>query len=272
VIPDVGRSVRLLREWLGPRRPSVVLVLGSGLGALAAALAEPIRRRYEEIPGYSPAAVPGHAGELLAGRLAGREILCQSGRLHSYEGHPPGVVALPLRVLAEVGVRTVLLTNAAGGIRRTFRPGTLMLIADQLNLTFLTPLTGAVRSGEVRRPHMLDAYDGELRRLAHQVAAEVGIALEEGVYAGVTGPSYETAAEVCMLERLGADAVGMSTVLEVEAARAAGIRCLGISTITNQAAGLTTSPLSHADVLRATARASADLRRLLTGCVERMEV
>lgn len=264
-------AVRFLHEWLGPRQPSVALILGSGLGALAATLAEPMRRSYEEIPGFPTATVPGHRGELVAGRLGGREVLCQSGRYHGYEGHDPEVIALPLRAFAEIGVRTVLLTNAAGGIRRTFCPGTLMLIADHVNLTFRNPLAGPAHSGEERFPDMSDPYNRELRRLAHRVALEEGIALEEGVYAGVAGPSYETAAEIRMLERLGADAVGMSTVLEVVTARARGIRCLGISTITNQAAGPGAAPLSHTEVMRAAERASEGLRRLLTGIVARLE-
>jgi purine-nucleoside phosphorylase len=234
-------------------------------------LAEPMRRSYEEIPGFPSATVPGHMGELVAGRLGGREVLCQHGRFHGYEGHGPEVIALPLRAFAEIGVRTVLLTNAAGGIRRTFSPGSLMLIADHLNLTFRNPLAGPASRGEERFPDMSDPYDRELRRLAHRVALEEGIALAEGVYGGVAGPSYETAAEIRMLERLGADAVGMSTVLEVVTARARGIRCLGISTITNQAAGLGAAPLSHAEVMRAAERASGGLQRLIAAIVPRLE-
>jgi purine-nucleoside phosphorylase len=264
-------AVRFLHQWLGPRQPSVALILGSGLGELAAMLAEPMRRSYEEIPGFPSATVPGHMGELVAGRLGGREVLIQSGRFHGYEGHGPEVIALPLRAFAEVGVRTVLLTNAAGGIRRTFCPGTLMLIADQVNLTFRNTLVGPACSGEERFPDMSDPYDRELRRLAHRVAVKEGIALEEGVYAGVVGPSYETPAEIRMLERLGADAVGMSTVLEVVTARARGIRCLGISTITNQAAGLGAAPLSHVEVMRTAERTSERIQRLLAGIVARLE-
>jgi purine-nucleoside phosphorylase len=238
---------------------------------LADALIDPLRIRYEGIPGFPSASVLGHAGELVVGRLGGREVLCQSGRFHGYEGHGPDVVALPIRAFAEVGVRTLVLTNAAGGIRRTFRPGTLMLIADQVNLTFLNTLRGAIRHGEERFPDMSDPYAGFLGMLARRVAMDEGIALEEGVYAGVLGPSYETAAEVRMLERMGADAVGMSTVLEVVTARARGMQCLGISLITNMAAGLGATALSHEDVMRTAGHGSEELRRLLTAIVARID-
>ena len=155
-----------------------------------------------------------------------------------YEGHDADTSALAIRTAAEVGIRTVLLTNAAGGIRRTFKPGTLMLIADHINLQFQSPLIGAVRKDETRFPDMSDPYDPALRALARDVARDRGVQLEEGVYAGLLGPNYETPAEVRMLERLGADAVGMSTVAEVLAARALGLRCMGISTVTNLASGI----------------------------------
>jgi purine-nucleoside phosphorylase len=271
VTSDGGHAARFLREWLGTRRPAVALILGSGLGAVADSLVGPRRRRYEEIPGFPAAAVAGHVGELVVGRLGGREVLCQSGRFHGYEGHRPDIVALPIRAFADVGVRTLIVMNAAGGIRRTFRPGTLMLITDQVNLTFRNPLIGPVRIGEERFPDMSDPYASELRRLARSVALEERIPLEEGVYAGVQGPSYETVAEIGMLGRIGADAVGMSTVLEVVAARARGIRCLGLSKITNLAAGLTRGPLSHQEVMQAAETGSDELRRLVTGIVARLE-
>jgi purine-nucleoside phosphorylase len=173
-------------------------------------------------------------------------------------------------VAAALGIGTVLLTNAAGGIRRTFGAGTLMLIADTINVTFQSPLLGAVVPGETRFPDMSAPWDASLRRIARDVAAALGVPLEEGTYAGVLGPSYETPAEIRMLERFGADAVGMSTVVEVIAARAAGLRCLGISTITNLAAGLSPTPLTHAEVLTAAHAAAADLGRLLEGVVERL--
>lgn len=259
-----------LRAWLGDRRPVAALVLGSGLGGLASRLERPERLGYGEVPGFPGAGVAGHAGELLSGTLGGRMVLCQSGRFHLYEGHDAERVARPVRLFAALGITNLLLTNAAGGIRRTFRPGTLMLIADQVNLTFRNPLHGAVRPGEERFPDMSAPYDEGLRASAHAVARAHGVPLEDGVYAGVAGPSYETAAEIRMLDRLGADAVGMSTVLEVVAARALGMRCLGIATITNHATGISAAPLSHEEVLGAAAGAGRSLGGLLEGIVARL--
>jgi purine-nucleoside phosphorylase len=263
----LDEAARRVQDWLGPRRPAVAMILGSGLGSLAEGLANPSRLAFADIPGFPQSGVIGHAGELVAGDFGGREVLGQSGRFHQYEGHSAGIVALPVRLFATLGVRVLLLTNAAGGIRRTFRPGSLMLLADHLNLTFANPLIGGLLPEELRFPDMSDPYDPELRALARGVARQAGIPLEEGVYAGVTGPSYETGAEIRMLERLGADAVGMSTVHEVVAARARGLRCLGISTITNLAAGLTPERLSHDEVVRASQRAGETLRQLVSGIV-----
>jgi purine-nucleoside phosphorylase len=234
----VERAASAVREAIAPRQPTVAIVLGSGLGFLGESLGDAVRVPYARIPGFPPPGVAGHAGELIAGALEGKAVLMQSGRFHLYEGYEPATAALPVRVFHALGVRTLLLTNAAGGIRRTFGAGTLMLIADHLNLMFRNPLVGPVAEGDERFPDMSDPYDAELRALARRVARERGIALEEGVYAGLLGPSYETKAEIRMLERLGADAVGMSTVPEVLAARARGVRCLGVSAITNAAAGL----------------------------------
>jgi purine-nucleoside phosphorylase len=263
-------TLAAIHPFLGPHRPVALLVLGSGLGRLAERLEDAARLPYRDIPGFPEPTVAGHAGELVLGRLAGRDVLVQSGRFHLYEGHAAATGALPVRVAAALGIGTLLLTNAAGGIRRTFRAGSLMLIADTLNLTFRSPLVGAVVPGQTRFPDMSAPWDAALGELARDVAAARGVALEEGVYAGVLGPSYETPAEIRMLERLGADAVGMSTVAEVIAARAAGLRCLGISTITNLAAGISPAPLSHAEVMATAEAAGADLGRLLEGVVERL--
>lgn len=224
-------------------------MLGSGLGFLAADIVDPLRIFYRDIPGFPEPGVAGHKGELVAGTLEGVPVIVQAGRFHLYEGHSAAVAALPVRVFAELGIETLVVTNAAGGVRRTFRAGSLMLIADHINLMWRNPLTGPPEPGEERFPLMHAPYDAGLSAQARAVAREAGIALEEGVYAGLLGPAYETPAEVRMLERLGADAVGMSTVPEVVAARARGIRCLGFSSITNPAAGLTGELLSHQDVL-----------------------
>jgi len=266
--PGVG-AAEPVRERIGLLRPEVAIVLGSGLGPFADQFADAVRIPYQDIPGFPAPTVEGHRGELVAGRFAGRTVIAQCGRFHGYEGHDPHVVARAVRLFAELGIDTLVLTNAAGGIRRTLVPGALMLIADHINLSFGNPLSGPVLGGEQRFPDMSCPYDGMLRDRVREAGRRLGIAVEEGVYAGVPGPSYETPAEIRMLERLGADAVGMSTVLEVVAARARGMRCLGISTITNSAAGITGEPLSHADVMRVATRARADLGRLLAAALAR---
>jgi purine-nucleoside phosphorylase len=266
--PDVAAAAAAVRAAIAPRQPTAAIVLGSGLGFLGDQVEDAVRIPYARIPGFPMPGVEGHAGELIAGTLEGRTVLAQSGRFHLYEGHDPAVAALPVRVFAALGVTAVVLTNAAGGIRRTFRPGTLMLIADHINLMFRNPLVGRVVQGDERFPDMSDPYDSALRALARRVAAAEQIALEEGVYAGMLGPSYESKAEIEMLKRLGADAVGMSTVPEVIAARARGLRCVGISTITNAAAGLGQASLSHHEVLATAERVKGDLGRLVRGIVK----
>ncbi len=266
----IREAAEAVRRAIAPRQPSVALVLGSGLGFVAGEIEDAVRLPYAKIPGFPQPTVPGHAGELVAGTLEGKTVIAQSGRFHLYEGHAPEVVALPVRVFATLGVRTLVVTNAAGGIRRTFRPGTLMLIADQINLTGRQPLAGPVVEGEERFPDMSDPYDGELRALARTTAAEERITLEEGTYAGLLGPSYESKAEIEMLKRIGADAVGMSTVAEVIVARARGLRCVGISIVTNLAAGLGAPTLSHAEVLETAERVKGDLGRLVRGIVRKL--
>jgi purine-nucleoside phosphorylase len=195
--------------------------------------------------------------------LGGREVLALAGRFHMYEGHGSAHAAFPVRVVHALGARTLVLSNAAGGIRRTFRAGQLMVVGDHLNLMFRNPLTGAVVAGDERFPDMSDPYDAALRRLLHDIARRQGIPLDEGVYAGLLGPAYETPAEVRMLERLGADAVGMSTVHEVIVARALGMRCAAVSCITNPAAGLAPGKIDHHDVIEVTRRAARDFESLI---------
>jgi len=267
----VSDAVGHLRAWLGPRRPRTGLVLGSGLDSLVDRMEDTSRLAYGELPGMPAPDVPGHAGEFVAGWLAGVEVLVQRGRLHLYEGHPPDVVALPVRLMAASGVEVLVLTNAAGGINPAFAAGTIMLVTDHLNLTGTNPLRGPVRPGEARFPDMATAHDPGLRALAHAAARDLGIPAVEGVYAGVMGPSYETPAEVRMLRTLGADAVGMSTVLEVIAARSLGLRCLVISAITNPATGLNAAALSHADVLASGQRMAATVGQLIEGVLQRLD-
>ncbi|HVH09660.1 MAG TPA: purine-nucleoside phosphorylase [Gemmatimonadales bacterium] len=267
---NVGAATEAVARRLGPRKPRVAIVLGSGLGGVADAVCDGVRMPYRDIPGFPEPAAPGHKGELVAGTIEQVPVIVQSGRFHLYEGHAPSLAALPVRVFARLGVRTLIVTNAAGGIRRTFRPPTLMLIADHINLMFRNPLVGPVVDGEQRFPDMSDPYDPALRSLARDVARAAGIPLEEGVYAALLGPSFETPAEIRMLERLGADAVGMSTVPEVIAARASGLRCLGVSSITNVAAGLSAQALSHVEVLEAGGRVAGTLDRLIRGVLPRI--
>lgn len=264
---QIGPARDAITPALGGRTPTAAIVLGSGLGSLADRVADSVRIPYAEIPGFHPPAVEGHKGELVIGKLGGKLVLAQSGRFHGYEGWSADEVALPVRVFGALGIRTLILTNAAGGVRRTFAAGSVMLIADHLNLSGLNPLRGPVRPGETRFPDMTTAWDPDLRALARRVAQEESVPIEEGVYAMLAGPNYETPAEVRMLERLGADAVGMSTVLEVIAARALGMRCLGFSTITNPAAGILPAPLSHAEVMTIAGRTGRALSRLVEGVV-----
>jgi len=263
-------AAEVIAKRLGKLKPQVAIVLGSGLAGVADAVRDPVRIPYKEIPGFPEPGAPGHKGELVGGTLEGVPVLVQSGRFHLYEGHAPALSALPTRAFASLGVKTLVVTNAAGGIRRSFRPPTLMLIADHINLMFRNPLVGPVEDGEERFPDMSDPYDPALRTLARQVAKDERIPLEEGVYAALLGPSFESPAEIRMLERVGADAVGMSTVPEVIAARARGLRCVGFSSITNVAAGLSAQKLSHVEVLEAGKQVAGQLERLIRGVLKRL--
>jgi len=265
----VAAATKAVAARLGKHKPRVAIVLGSGLGFLADEVVNPIRIPYDQIPGFPEPSVAGHKGELVAGTLEGVPVIVQAGRFHLYEGHPAEVAALPTRVFAELGVEILIVTNAAGGVRRTFPGGTLMLIADHINLMGRNPLTGQPQPGEQRFPIMHEPYDGELRTLARSVARNAGIRLEEGVYAALLGPSYETPTEVRMLEKLGADAVGMSTVPEVLVARSRGLRCLGFSSITNPGAGLSEQPLSHEEVLEASKEIARGLSVVVKGVLRR---
>ena len=266
----IGAAADVVARRIGSLQPRVAIVLGSGLGSVADAVQSAIRIPQSAIPGFPKPAAPGHKGELVAGTLEGVPVLVLSGRFHLYEGHSPQVAALPVRVFARLGIRTLVVTNAAGGIRLMFRPPNLMLIADHINLMFRNPLEGPIEEGEQRFPDMSDPYDRDLRALAREVALQEKIALEEGVYAALLGPSYETPAEIRMLQRLGADAVGMSTVPEVIVARARGIRCLGFSSITNVAAGLSAAPLSHEEVLAAGTQVAGQLATLIRGVLVKL--
>lgn len=247
--------------------PVAAIVLGSGLGGLADEITDAVRVPFHDIPGFPVATVEGHAGALIAGRLAGKSVICLAGRFHMYEAHPAAVAAFPIRVVHALGARTLIVSNAAGGIRRSFSPGTLMRIDDHINLMNRHPLIGPISGGDTRFPDMSAPYDRDLGQRLHAIALGLGIRLDVGVYCGLLGPTYETPAEVRMLEKLGADAVGMSTVPEVIMARAIGMRCVGVSLITNAAAGYTANVLSHAEVLEAAGEAAGRFQRLIAAFV-----
>lgn len=247
-------------------RPEIGLILGSGLGVLADSLEEAAAFDYSDIPHFPVSTVEGHAGKLLLGKLMGKDVLMMKGRFHLYEGYDAAAVAFPIRVMKKLGVKMLLVTNAAGGINESYSPGDLMLIQDHINFMFRNPLIGPNEPElGVRFPDLSEAYSRELRALAKRVGEKEGIALREGVYAGMLGPSYETPAEIRMLRILGADAVGMSTVPETIAARHAGMEVLGISCISNMAAGILDQPLSHEEVMETAERVKKTFIRLVTG-------
>jgi len=260
-------SVEHVRARLGAV-PNVGVVLGSGWGHVLDSMTPILRLDYAGIPQFPRPSVPGHAGELVVGRIGKAVVVCMKGRPHLYEGLSPHEVVHPVRVLCRLGVLALIVTSASGGIHPDFNPGDFMLITDHINLTGQNPLAGPNddRLGP-RFPDMTEAYDAHLSRLALDTARELDIPLRRGTYLGVAGPNYETPAEIRMFQALGADAVGMSTVLEVIAARHLGVRVCGISCITNKAAGLGQGKLSHEEVIYTVHESSAKAVALLTGII-----
>ncbi len=252
--------------------PRLGLVLGSGLGDIADAVYDATAIHFDELPGWPAASAPGHAGRILLGQLEGVPVACLQGRLHLYEGHHPRTVVEPVLLMGRLGARTIVLTNASGGVNERFAPGTLMAIADHLNLTGHSPLIGPNDDASGQRfPDLVGAWSPSLRDQLHRAAIEEGVRLEEGIYAGLVGPAYETPAEVRMLRILGADAVGMSTVMEAIAARWAGLELCGVSLITNAGAGITGDALTHEEVLAAANEAGPELARVLRRFVARLD-
>ncbi len=251
--------------------PRTAIVLGSGLGEFAGTLQHSVTIPYGDLPGWPESKVVGHAGTLVVGDVAGRRIAVLAGRAHAYEGHAMTAVVFGVRAMARLGVRELILTNAAGGINTRFGAGALMVIDDHINLTGANPLVGAndERFG-ARFPDMSEVYSRRLRGIADAVAADRGFVIEHGIYAGLLGPSYETPAEIRYLRAIGADAVGMSTVPEAIAARHMGVEVLGISCITNMAAGVLDQPLVHAEVLETAERVKGAFMGLLEGIVGRL--
>ncbi len=274
VTPEIGRlfhsrpygdSVRFLRSKL-PAPPDIALVLGSGLGDYAESLPRGLKFPSGGIPSYPRSTVPGHKGQIIFANLAGRNLIAFQGRIHLYECNDLSMVLFPIIVAAELGAGTLVVTNAAGGINRQFSPGDLMLITDQIDLTFHTQGIPGDPGGT------RDLFDPVLSEHASRLAAVRGLPLRRGVYAAVKGPSYETAAEVEMIHRLGGDAVGMSTVKEVALAAVLGIKVLGISCITNKAAGIGSSKLNHEEVTEVARRVKMSFADLLTDCISEMPI
>ena len=252
-------------------KADIGVILGSGLGDYAEALEDAVKLPYGEIPGFPRSTVAGHAGMWCCGTLYGKRVVMMQGRFHYYEGYGMKDVTLPVRVMQKIGVKTLVVTNAAGGVNLGYHPGELMVIGDIFSMTAQNPLIGPnLDAFGPRFPDMSCAFDKELRALAHECANEQGFALREGVYAQMTGPTYETPAEIRMLRTLGADAVGMSTVPEVIVARHGGMRVLGISCITNMAAGILDQPLNHAEVTETANRVKGQFRNLLDRIIEKM--
>ena len=256
----------MLERRLRGFNPRVGIILGSGLGDLVERIESPTVVPYHALPGFPPAGIKGHAGKVVAGTLAGTGVIALSGRAHVYEALPLDAYRVPVRMLRRLGVEILVLTNAAGSVRRSIGPGRLMLIIDHINLLGMNPLCGA-NDGSYgpRFPNMRDAYDRDLRSLMLRAAKRARIALAEGIYLACPGPSFETAAEIRAFSRLAADAVGMSTVPEVVVARAIGMRVAGVSCITNLASGVSPTPLSHAEVIETTTRVAAQFEALVEG-------
>ncbi len=270
-MPAIRAAADYIRSKINGLDLEIGLILGSGMGLLAEEVENPVHIPYGEIPGFPVSTVEGHAGRLVIGRLSGRNVLVMQGRFHYYEGYPIRALAMPVWVMKLLGIKMMIVTNAAGGVNAAFKEGDLMLITDHLNMFFDNPMIGANLSElGPRFPDTSRAYSERLMGVAKHVAAEQGIGIQQGVYLCNTGPSYETPAEVRMARTLGADAVGMSTVPEVHAATFCGIEVLGISFISNLAAGISDKALSHAEVVETMESIKDKFINLVRGVVQVM--
>jgi len=270
-LQQVDAAVAEVRRRAGEAVPDVAIVLGSGLGDFAGRLGDAVSLPYNEIPHWPSSKVIGHEGRLVIGRLGSRRVAALSGRAHFYEGHDLRTVSFATRVMARLGVKALILTNAAGGINVQLTPGMLMVIDDHINLLGSNPLVGANEDAfGVRFPDMSEVYSRRLRGVADDVAREQGLGIGHGVYVAVHGPSYETPAEIRFLRTIGADAVGMSTVPEAIVARHMGVEVLGISCISNAAAGVLPQPLNHDEVMAVARQARGAFAALLEGIVARL--
>ncbi len=266
----MNNTVAYLKEKLS-FEPEIGLILGSGLGVLADEIENPLRIPYNEIPDFPVSTVEGHEGELVIGTLKGKKVITMKGRFHFYEGYSLEKVTFPVRVMKDLGVKSLIVTNAAGGVNESFSPGDLMIINDHINNTGTNPLIGPNDPKQgVRFPDMSTAYSKRYIELAKSVAEKINIPLQEGVYVGNTGPSYETPAEIRMLRTIGGDAVDMSTVPEVIVARHSDIEVLGISCISNMAAGILDQPLTHDEVMETTEKVRANFLTFVKEIVKEM--
>jgi len=259
----IVNACKLIEEKIG-ERPEVGLILGSGLGDLADEIENPVKIKYEDIEGFPVSTVVGHAGQLVFGKLSGKNVVAMQGRFHFYEGYDIADVVFPVKVLIKLGIKSLFVTNAAGGVNTSFKPGDLMLIRDHINLAGVNPLIGKNDDDlGPRFPDMSNAYNKDYIEIAKNVGGKLNLDLKEGVYAWMTGPTYETPAEVKMIRILGGDAAGMSTVPEVIVANHQDIKVLGISCITNMAAGVLDEPLKHEDVVKTSQKVKGDFQNLI---------
>ncbi|MFO1173283.1 MAG: purine-nucleoside phosphorylase [Hyphomicrobiaceae bacterium] len=260
----------VLRQTLGPCAPRIAILLGSSLAAIADAPASAVRLSYADLPGFPSPGVSGHSGRLVAGKLGGRDVVILAGRVHPYETGAPAAMRPVIETLAALGVETLVLTNAAGTLDVSVRPGRLVLISDHINLSGMNPLIG--ETGDSRFVSMTDAYDPALRARLRTAARRIGLDLGEGVYAWFSGPSFETPAEIRMAQRLGADLAGMSTAPETILARRYGLKVAAVSVVTNLGAGLEQASPSHHETTEVGGRAAGDMRALLTAFLEDFDV
>lgn len=268
-IERISSAYSFLKEHV-TQKPEVCVVLGSGLGGYADTVAGAEVIAYKDIPGFPVSTVPGHAGQLVFGQKHGVNIVCMQGRFHCYEGYSAEETVIPLRALIKLGIKKLLLTNAAGGVNTGFNPGDIMIIEDHINFTFLNPLVGAnLDEFGPRFPDMSYAYDKKLIKALKDAAKENGINVQTGVYAMMKGPSFETPAEIKALRMLGADAVGMSSVPEIITAAHAGVSSAAMSCITNMAAGILDKPLSHEEVMETGKIAADNIKKLIDGFIKR---
>ena len=260
----VKEAVEVIKTRLTPD-PRIGIILGSGLGPLIEELSETVHVPYKDIPHFPVSSVSGHKGEVVSGSLSGIDLLAYSGRVHYYEGYTMQEVVFPVQVMAGLGIETLIITNAAGAVNEAFSPGDIIAISDHINLTGSNPLRGTANFID-----MTEAYTIDLRALAHKVAADEGIRIQEGVYLLLNGPSYETPAEIRMAKNLGADMVGMSTVPETIMANSLGIKVMGLSMITNMAAGITGEPLTHEEVIETSQKGAEAFKRLIRGIIQQL--